>query len=288
MSGLTRRKFMIGLAVTTPLAIVACENLKPKAFTEALNLPNGAVPLEMALIPKGKFTMGSPSSEEERENRELQHEVNFPQDFYMSRYAVTQAQWLVVMGKFTHEFDESADTKFKGDNRPMIYVRWHEAREFCKRLTATLPANRGTYRLPTEAEWEYACRAGTTTPFHFGETITPSLVNYNHYRQQIVDVNSFSPNAWGLHQMHGNVWEWCLDQYFDSYNEKSSNLKNNGSEPYGGMNVNDTDNRYLSRLLRGGSWNSVARRCRAAYRDGDIAQKQVNYIGFRLLLASSL
>ena len=298
MSGLTRRKFMIGLAVTTPLAIVAWENLKPKSFTEVLNLPNGAVPLEMALIPKGKFTIGSPNSEKNRgSNESPQHEVNFPQDFYMGRYAVTQAQWLAVMGKFTDEFNKSADGKLKGDNRPMIYVSWHEVREFCKRLTATLPANRGTYRLPTEAEWEYACRAGTTTPFHFGETITPSLVNYDgnnpyanapkgEYRKQTVDVNSFSPNAWALHQMHGNVWEWCLDEYDDSYSKKSSNLKNNGSEPYGDMNVNDNDTRY--RLLRGGSWFDYAWDCRAAVRFGNDARNQSNGFGFRLLLASSL
>jgi formylglycine-generating enzyme required for sulfatase activity/predicted Ser/Thr protein kinase len=263
-------------------------------FTESLSLPNGAVPLEMALISKGKFTMGSPSSEKGRDNDESpQHEVNFPQDFYMGRYAVTQAQWLAVMGSFSSEFN-SLDAKFKGNNLPMVRVSWHEAREFCKKLTST--SNRGTYRFPTEAEWEYACRAGTNTPFHFGETITPSLVNYDgnnpyanapkgEYRQQTVDVNSFTPNAWGLHQMHGNVWEWCLDEYVDSYSKKSNNLKNNGSEPYGDMNINENDNR--SRLLRGGSWNYIARNCRAANRVGGNARLQHDYVGFRLLLASS-
>ncbi len=269
-------------------------------FTESLNLPNGAVPLEMALIPKGKFTMGSPSSEESPLNNESpQHEVNFPQEFYMGRYAVTQAQWLVVMQKFTDEFNERTDErlngKFKGDNRPMIYVSLHEAREFCKRLTALILGDRGFYRLPTEAEWEYACRAGTTTPFHFGETITPSLVSYNGhhpyanapkggYRQQTVDVNSFMPNLWGLYQMHGNVWEWCLDEFLE-YSKKTGNLKNNGSEPYGDMNVNDNDR---SRLARGGSFVQLAALCRSACRSrlapcNGMTSKD---IGFRIVFSS--
>ncbi len=258
---------------------------------DKISLPSGALPLEMALIPKGKFTMGSPSSEKQRDDDESpQHEVNFPQDFYMGRYAVTQAQWKAVMGSFTDAFNK-ADAKFKGDNRPMIYVSWHEAREFCKRISST----RGTYRLPTEAEWEYACRAGTTTPFHFAESITPSLVNYNgeypyanaskgENRQQTVDVNSFDPNAWGLYQMHGNVWEWCLDEKIE-YNKKSSNLKNNGSEPYGDMSVNDNDNR--SRVLRGGSWFFDAINCRSAYRYRNFARFQYVNFGFRVVLASS-
>jgi len=248
-------------------------------FTESLNLPNGAVPLEMALISKGKFTMGSPSSEKERKTDESpQHEVNFPQDSYMGRYTITQAQWLAVMDKFTDEFNKRADGKFKGDNRPMIYVSWHEAREFCKKLTST--SNQGTYRLPTEAEWEYACRAGTTTPFHFGETIAPSLVNYNG--KQTVDVNGFTPNAWGLHQMHGNVWEWCLDEYVDNYSKKSSNLKNNGSEPYGDMNINENDNRF--RALRGGSWGNLGFYCRSAYRNGFYAVSRNYFYGFRVVV----
>jgi eukaryotic-like serine/threonine-protein kinase len=262
-------------------------------FTEdKISLPSGSVPLEMALIPKGKFTMGSPSSEKQRDNDESpQHEVNFPQDFYIGRYAVTQAQWKTVMGDFTDAFNK-ADAKFKGDNRPMINVSWHEAREFCKRISS---ATR-TYRLPTEAEWEYACRAGTTTPFHFGETITPKLANYDwtnpyanvpkekEYPQKTFDVNNFDPNAWGLYQMHGNVWEWCLDEKIE-YNKKSSNLKNNGSEPYGDMNVNDNDNR--SRTWRGGSWFDFAINCRSAGRYSISARIQYNDSGFRVVLASS-
>jgi formylglycine-generating enzyme required for sulfatase activity len=322
--GLGRRDLLLLLGGSSFAAIVAWEYLKPKPkvvikqlqtqtlnniitvnasgqevsrtsstiqyFTEALNLPNGAVPMEMALIPKGKFTMGSPSSEKDREDRESpQHEVNFPQDFYMGRYTITQAQWLAVMGKFTDEFNKKADTKFKGDNRPMIYVNWYDAREFCKKLTST--SNRGTYRLPTEAEWEYACRAGTTTPFHFGETITPSLVNYygnanatkGEYREQTVDVNNFTPNAWGLHQMHGNVWEWCLDEYVE-YSKKSSNLKNNGSEPYGDMTANENDNRFYA--LRGGCWGNLAIVCRSAGRFYYVAQLQGGSYGLRVVFNS--
>jgi len=325
---LTRRKFIVGLAVATPIAIAACESQIPPNtptserltkqtlndiitvnahgqkvsrssstityFTEPMKLPNGAVPLEMALIPKGKFMMGAPSSEKERRDSESpQHEVNFPQEFYMGRYAVTQAQWLAVMGQFTDAFNKSADVKFKGDNRPMIYVSWAEAREFCKRLTVSLPANRGIYRLPTEAEWEYACRAGTTTPFHFGESITTDLANYDgspfpyanvpkrEGRKQTVDVNQFSPNAWGLHQMHGNVYEWCLDEYIE-YKNKSDNLKNNGSEPYGDINKSHESS---GSLLRGGSWNVPAIYCRSAIRF--VYSKPDESFGFRLLLSSS-
>ncbi len=266
---------------------------------DRVNLPNGAKEIAMALIPAGKFDMGRPNSEKGDSDELPQHQVKFPNDFYMSRYAVTQAQWLAVMGKFTDEFNKSTDAKFKGDNRPMIYVSWHEAREFCKKLTS-LNTTRGIYRLPTEAEWEYACRAGTTTLFHFGETITSDrpnpLVNYNGeypyanapkglYRQVTTDVGSFPANAWGLHDMHGNVWEWCLDEYHDNYSNKPESLKNNGSEAWGDLNINENDNR--SRLLRGGSWYRNAVYCRSSYRSRYYARDRIDFIGFWVILASS-
>ena len=150
--------------------------------------------------------------------------------------------------------------------------------------------------MPTEAEWEYACRADTTTSFAFGETITTDLVNYdgNHpygnapkgeYRQKTVDVDSFSPNAWGLYQMHGNVWEWCLDEWHDSYSSKPDRLKKNGNEAWGDIDANKNDNR--SRLLRGGSWNGGARNCRSADRDGGNADISSYYRGFRVVFSAS-
>mgnify|MGYP005839573929 CR=1 FL=1 len=144
--------------------------------------------------------------------------------------------------------------KFKGDNRPVEQISWHDATEFCARLTKHTGR---TYRLPSEAEWEYACRAGTTTPFYFGETITPDLVNYDgnysygaapqgQYREATTDVGSFPPNGFGLYDTHGNVWEWCLDHWHDSYGGLFRQAPTDGSAW-----LSSDENK--SRLLRGGS-----------------------------------
>ncbi|MGL4501365.1 MAG: formylglycine-generating enzyme family protein, partial [Planktothrix sp.] len=149
--------------------------------------------------------------------------VNIPQ-FFLGKYAITQAQWKVVAGYETIERKLKPEpSHFKGDNRPVEQVNWDDAREFCNRLSVKTGR---TYRLPTEVEWEYACRAGTETPFHFGETISDELANYNateiygrgikgKFRQETTDVGSFPPNNFGLYDMHGNVWEWCEDDWHD-------------------------------------------------------------------------
>jgi formylglycine-generating enzyme required for sulfatase activity len=176
----------------------------------------------------------------------------------------------------------SSDVKFQGENQPVINVSWDDAKEFCKKLSEKINKN---VRLPSEAEWEYACRAGTTTAFHFGETITPELVNYNgnypyvdapkgEYREKTVDVQSFSPNAWGLYQMHGNVWEWCEDVWHENYNGAPTD----GSAWLTGGEQN-------KRALRGGSWLYIAFGCRSAYRDRGSAGISNFYIGFRVVVA---
>ncbi|MHC5825746.1 MAG: formylglycine-generating enzyme family protein, partial [Nostoc sp.] len=184
---------------------------EPKNFVE--NLGNG-ITLEMVQIPGGTFMMGSPEGEAERvDNESPQHEVKAP-GFFMGKYAVTQAQYQAIMG--------INPSNFKGEKLPVEQVSWDDAVEFCKKLSQKIGK---TYRLPSEAEWEYACRAGTTTPFYFGKTITTDLVNYNgnfpygsarpgKYRQTTTNVGIFPPNSFGLYDMHGNVWEWCQDVHF--------------------------------------------------------------------------
>ncbi len=250
-------------------------NKQAQFFTE--NLGNG-VTLEMVAILSGKFIMGSPATEKDRsKNEDPQHEVSIP-PFYMGKFAVTQAQWQAVMGG-------NNPSNFKGDKRPVESISWHQAREFCQKLSQQMGRQ---YRLPSEAEWEYACRAGTTTPFHFGETITPALVNYDGnnpygaapkglYRQQTTDVGSFPPNVFGLYDMHGNVWEWCQDEWHENYNGAPTD--GSAWEAKG----NENDNRR--RALRGGSWHDLAQNCRSASRNYFNAYVRYDFIGFRVVVS---
>ncbi|WP_375495277.1 formylglycine-generating enzyme family protein [uncultured Nostoc sp.] len=249
------------------------------------DLGNG-ITLDMVLIPGGSFVMGSPEDELERSDSESpQHLVNI-QKFCMGKYPVTQAQWKAVAGLPQVNKELEADpSNFKGDKRPVEQVSWYDAVEFCDRLAAQ---TKRQYRFPSEAEWEYACRAGTTTPFHFGETITSELANYNGdeiysagvkgiYRRETTETGSFGvANAFGLYDMHGQVLEWCLDDWHSNY----KGAPNDGSA-------------WLSKkqgisVLRGGSWFNNPSDCRSAsrynYDSGRVFH--VSLIGFRVVCAA--
>jgi len=254
-------------------------------FFDTLSLPGKAF-LEMVSIPGGKFLMGSPESEPNRQSNESpQHKVTV-EPFLMGRYPITQIQWQVVaqlMPEVNRELKPSP-SRFSGSTRPVEKVRWDEAVEFCDRLSAHTGR---TYRLPSEAEWEYACRAGTTTPFHFGETITPELANYRgtetyndgskgEYRQETTPVEHFEiANPFGLCDMHGNVYEWCQDHWHDNYK---------GAPTDGSAWL--SENKDASRVLRGGSWNIYPVNCRSAYRDGSYPRETNNNVGFRVVCSS--
>lgn len=243
-----------------------------KAEFQSIELGNGTT-LELVKIPGGTFTMGSPTNELERVDREgPQHKVTVP-SFFLGKYQVTQTQWEAIM--------ESNPSRFKGANRPVEQVSWNEAVEFCQKLSQKSGKK---YRLPSEAEWEYACRARTTTPFYFGETITPKIANYDgtstyssgpkgEYRKQTTEVGTFPPNAFGLYDMHGNVWEWCQDHWH--YNYK-------GAPTNGSAWINENDN-VSPRIRRGGSWFFDPRLCCSAYRLGSDPESRNYDIGFRVV-----
>jgi formylglycine-generating enzyme required for sulfatase activity len=229
------------------------------------------VQMEFTSIPAGSFMMGSLASERGRDWDEGQHQVTITKPFRLGVYEVTQEQWQAVMG--------SNPSYFKGNKKPVKKVSWDDANEFCRKLSNLTG---GTFRLPTEAEWEYACRAGTTTAFNTGETISTDQANYNgNYtygngrkgvdRERTTPVGSFKSNAWGLYDMHGNVWEWCSDWHGDY-------LKGSVSDPKGPGNGRN-------RVLRGGSWYNDPEYCRSAYRDGFAPGfRSLNYYGFRVAL----
>ncbi len=229
--------------------------------------------LEMMAIPGGKFMMGSPDGEGDKDEYP-QHEVNVP-PFFMGKYLVTQAQWKAVakLPKIESDLKEKP-SRFSGDDLPVDSVSWYDAEEFCKRFSKKTGRQ---YRLPTEAEWEYACRAKTTTPFHFGETITGKLANYKaskifadepegEYRRKTTSVKTFTPNAFGLFDMHGNLWEWCADIWQDNYEV-------------------DNDNGYP--VLRGGSWNDHPLHCRSAKRYRYYPSSDRNEYGFRVVCGAA-
>jgi formylglycine-generating enzyme required for sulfatase activity len=191
------------LSLIGTLSLLAQE-VKP-GKTGVIDLGND-VKLEMVLIPAGKFIMGSPASEKGRFDNETQHEVTLTKPFYMGKYEVTQEQWEAVMG------DNPSETI--GAKLPVINVSWEDCQEFIKKLNAK---TKGGYRLPTEAEWEYAARAGTKTAYSFGDIITPKDANYGESKiDKPVAVGSYKPNAFGLYDMHGNVREWVGD-WIDKY-----------------------------------------------------------------------
>ena len=243
--------------------------------------------LDMVLIPAGSFLMGSPDDELERSESEIpQHPVTV-KTFFMGKYPVTQSQWSAVATMPQVNLELNPDpSHFKGEDRPVENVSWFEAVEFCDRLSQHTGR---PYRLPSEAEWEYACRAGTTTPFHFGETITPDLANYNGsytygqgakgiYREETTPVGSFRvANPFGLYDMHGNVWEWCQDHWHDNYE---------GAPVDGSAWINSEVRDEASRLLRGGSWFYDPGLCRSACRYGDIPGFRHFNIGFRVVCSA--
>jgi formylglycine-generating enzyme required for sulfatase activity len=262
-------------------------------------LGEGIEPLTMVAIPGGTFLMGSPG--EKSESEKPQHPVSVSA-FYLSQTPITRAQWRFVAHLPREGKDLDPDpARFKeSDNNPVECVSWYDAIEFCARLSRHTGKN---YRLPSEAEWEYACRAGTTTPFHFGETITAELANYDSstvYQQEkakqspnkTTPVRSYPPNAFGLYDMHGNVWEWCLDPWHSDYQ---------GAPPTDGSVWDETnnDNRYENLLnsinelltdnrigvMRGGSWYNDLACCRSAFRGFSYLRRDIysNVCGFRVV-----
>ncbi len=264
-------------------------NKQVKFFKE--DLGNGLT-LDTVSIPGGTFIMGTEEEEIERlvkkykslwfrkwfRNEKPQHQVTV-KPFLMGKYPVTQAQWKAIasLPKVSGDLNPNP-SKFKGDNLPVENISWEDAVEFCARL---LNQTGREYRLPTEAEWEYACRSYSTTPFYFGETITGDLANYRaneiyanepkgEYRGKTTPVGSFPPNAFGLYDMHGNVWEWCEDDWHDNYE---------GAPDDGSAWISGTSN---TKVVRGGSWNYTPGLCRSAFRVNDSPDFRSNDGGFRV------
>ena len=248
------------------------------------SLPNQIL-IEMIAIPGGEFMMGSPEEEEGYSDELPQHLVTLS-NFYMGKYPVTQAQWKAVsdLPKIEQKLDADP-SRFKGDDFPVERVSWYSAVEFCKRLSKYSGRD---YRLPSEAQWEYACRAKTVTPFHFGDTLTSDLANYNaitsygsgptgEYRRKTVDTRSFPANPFGLYDIHGNVWEWCQDAWHENYN---------GAPVNGSAWTQESDLSY--RVLRGGSWFDLPGNCRSACRGYNTPNIYDYDFGFRVVCLSQI
>jgi formylglycine-generating enzyme required for sulfatase activity/DNA-binding beta-propeller fold protein YncE len=273
--------------------------VKVQGYREILS---GGVDLPMVQIPAGSFLMGSPNDEQGRSaNEGPRHKVTL-ESFFMGQTPINQAQWRVVAQWTPLQGEEPwvvnldpEPSSFKGDKRPVENVSWYEAMEFCRRLSLRTGRK---YTLPNEAQWEYACRAGTSTPFHFGERTTTNLFSgmfstrlancereslFGYlilramrlvlYREQTTPVGIFPANKWGLYDMHGNVWEWCFDRWHSNYE---------GAPEEGLPWLNENANEDEYRLLRGGSWFDIPERCRSACRNYFLPEFRLNRRGFRV------
>lgn len=264
------------------------------AFVAAADEPpsvvNNSLDMKFVHIPKGKFLMGSPAAEEQRGDDEWQHEVALTKDFYLGVHEVTQGQYERIMGNnpscFTPTGAGKAKVRMKDTSQcPVECVTWHQAVEFCKKLgdRPDEKAAKRTYRLPTEAEWEYACRAGTKTALHYGNVVDSYSANFNGlspyglgrggpFLRATSKVGDYPPNKFGLFDMHGNVMEWCSDWYAADYYKNSP--KEDPSGPATGT----------EKVTRGGSWSNSGKACRSAVRT-KLAPDQSHYgLGFRVVL----
>ncbi|MDP3284657.1 MAG: formylglycine-generating enzyme family protein, partial [Desulfobacterales bacterium] len=250
---------------TNPKPGVASKPAEPEQKT------TNSIGMTFVYIKPGTFIMGSPSDESERNNDETQHQVNLTKGFYIQTTEVTQGQWRTVMGKNPSHFSNC------GDDCPVERVSWNDAQKFIRRLNQKEGGS--SYRLPTEVEWEYAARAGTTTPFNTGNCLSTDQANYDgnnplsgcskgENRKTTVRTGAFSPNGWGLYDMHGNVWEWCQDWY--------------GTYPSGSVTNLAGSVSGSNRVFRGGSWDYSAKRCRSAHRSRSTPGNRFSYLGFRL------
>ena len=239
-----------------------------------MNQIENGLGMRFAFISSGKFQMGSAESEGGRHDDELRHEVHLTKWFYLSVHSVTQDQWHRLMG--TKPWRGKKHVR-EGVKYPATYVTWNDAVEFCQKLTER---ERVEHRLPTEAEWEYACRAGATTAYSFGDNAS-SLNDYGWYDENTWELrNKYAhtvgkkrPNSWGLYDMHGNVWEWCADWY----GEYASGLVTGPSGP--------AEGEY--RVARGGSWDDSAYTCRSALRVRDDPADCSSGLGFRVARRSA-
>ncbi len=277
---------LVGLALGGLLA--AAGRPAAPAAAEAEKLLTNSIGMQLALIPAGTFTMGSPADEPERDADEARHEVRITRPFYLGTHEVTQEQFEKVMPRNQSHFN----AKNGGSPlHPVEQVLWKEAVEFCKRLSGRDEEQKAgrVYRLPTEAEWEYACRAGTTTAFHGGKALTSRQANIDGrlpyggadkgpFLGKTAKVGSYPANAWGLHDMHGNVAEWCQDWYDSDYYAGSP--KDDPPGPARGVLPTGFDDYFL--VVRGGSWLDDARGCRSAYRFRYQPSERYRLVGFRV------
>lgn len=245
---------------------------------------NSKTQIQMVFIPAGSFWMGEQETVAGASDCERPKHLVQINSFYISKYPITQSQWEIVaaLPEIKRKL-EIQPSEFKGENSPVECVSWLDATEFCLRL-ATKSGH--TYRLPSEAEWEYACRAMTITPFHFGQTITTEKANYNgrysykvpckgNYRKQTTSVGIFQEaNKFGLHDMHGNVWEWCADSWHGNY----YNAPCNGTA----WEDKNIDEQVVYKVIRGGSWMAPPSKCRSASRSKNRSKNRGSSIGFRI------
>jgi formylglycine-generating enzyme required for sulfatase activity len=269
-----------------------CDRYRSSACYRVEDLGRGIV-LEMVAIPGGTFCIGSPQTEEGWHSSQSPQHLATVKPFFIGKYPVTQAQWQIVatLPKVKQDLDFNP-ANFLGEDRPVEQVSWYDAMEFCARLSQQTGYN---YRLPSEAQWEYACRAHTLTPFHFGETITTDLANYSGIdweymgkicskgsygagpkgcdRRETTSVGSFGvANGFGLYDLHGNVREWCADSWHDNY----EGVPTDGTAWLTGGDSH-------KRVLRGGSWNVSPKKCRSAYRIKFAPNASLYDIGFRIV-----